>query len=187
MNMDSRKKSILLIVLVVGIISVTIAFAAFSANLRINGTASIGQTTWNVDFASFSEDLTPQTTSLNEPNTGEIKSVSTSDTSITNLVVDLKKPGDNIVYSFNIVNDGSIDAKLSSSSSSKNCNPQSACANLTYTVECRDPLNNVISDGYRMQTNSSISCKLTLLYNTDANIEDDITASVTASWAFIQY
>ena len=185
--MFSRSKNILIIVLVISLVAITIAYAAFSTRLRISGTASIGQTTWDVAFSSFSTALTPQTTTLNEPNTGEIKSVSTTDTSITNLEVDLKKPGDSIVYSFNIVNDGNIDAELSASSSSKTCTPQSACNDITYTVECRDSSNNVISNGYRIPVNSNITCSLTLLYNTNAQLQDDVTASVTANWSFIQY
>jgi len=51
--MNERKKNILLAVLVVGIISMTVAYAALSTTLNINGSASVQNIdqSWNIHFA----------------------------------------------------------------------------------------------------------------------------------------
>ena len=51
---------------------------------------------------------------------------------------------------------------------------------------CKDGSNNTVNNGYVLSKNSEIKCSLTLLYNANASIEDDITATVSADWTFIQ-
>ena len=51
--MDNKKKNILLGVLIAGVVSMTVAFAALATNLKINGTTNIAATRWNVHFQNF--------------------------------------------------------------------------------------------------------------------------------------
>ena len=68
--MDNRKKNILLGLLIVGIISMTIAFAALTTRLSLNGTANVAATSWNIHFDSWTS--VTQSTVDNHQNTAEI-------------------------------------------------------------------------------------------------------------------
>ena len=184
-NMNNNLKNIILIILGISLLGITVAYASLSTRLTINGNASVPQTTWDIVFEDFSN-TSPDNTALEEPNTGVVKSVTTSATKITNLVADLKKPGDVVVYSFDIRNRGTIDSRLQPFTNSINCTTQNACSNITYTVVCKDGSNNTVNNGYVLRKNTEVNCNLTLLYNANASIEDDITANVSADWTFIQ-
>ena len=186
MKMNEEKKSILLIVLIVILVSMTIAYAALSTTLSIAGTAQVSQTTWDIHFANF-ENESPATTSLGETNTGVLKSVTTNATKIENLKVDLKKPGDKIVYTFDIINSGTVDAKLSLFNKTITCESDNTCSYATYTVTCLDENNqNALVQGSYLQKNKSINCTLTIKYNEDASISDDVGADLTADFQFVQ-
>lgn len=184
-NMNNNLKNIILIVLGISLLGITVAYASLSTRLNISGNANVQQTTWDVIFEDFS-DASPANTTLEETNTGVIKNVSTNSTKITNFEADLKKPGDVVVYNFDIRNRGTIDARLQSFTNALTCTNQSACSNITYTVVCKDSSNNTINNNYVLAKNTEVNCSLSLLYNTNASIEDDITASVSADWIFIQ-
>ena len=101
--MRENTKNILLGLLVVGLIGMTIAYAALSTTLTISGTANVAEAKWDIHFANFDDTHIPANAVGGGTNTGVIKSVSTNATAITNLKVDLKKPGDTIevtVYRF---------------------------------------------------------------------------------------
>ena len=115
--MSEKSKNILLGVLIVGLVSMTVAYAALSTTLTINGTASIPATKWDIEITDWT-DTTPvtvtKTGNVQMTNTAVHPAATTSATAITNLAVQLKQPGDIATYSFNISNLGSIDAKLAS-------------------------------------------------------------------------
>lgn len=184
--MSNNSKNILLGVLALGLLSISIAYASFSTRLSVSGTTQASQTTWDIHFDSFSTSSTPAKTALDEPNTGTAQSISTSGTKVTSLNVNLKKPGDLIVYTFDIENDGTIDAELQTFNKTITCPVQSDCDNITYTVTCTDSNSNTLVQGSKIAKNTSATCALTLLYNTNANITDDVKANVTADWVFIQ-
>ena len=48
-----NKKNVLLGVLIVGVLAMTVAFAALATNLTINGTANIAATKWNIRFEDW--------------------------------------------------------------------------------------------------------------------------------------
>lgn len=105
MEKTRKVKIIILIVLVVMILCLTVAFAALSQTLTINGSAAVNAASWDIHF----ENLT-----LSEK-TGTAEVIGTpqlTGTIISGIDVSLNKPGDKIVYEFNLVNNGSIDAKL---------------------------------------------------------------------------
>ena len=184
---NEGKKDIILLILGFSIVTISVAYAALSTTLSISGRAGIPQTNWDIHFENFSTSLTPANTLSGATNTGTITSVTTSNTSIDNLRAELKKPGDSIVYSFDIVNNGTIDAKLASFNDSITCASDNTCSYATYSIECKDSNNNVVNTNFKLDQNSSINCKLSLKYNDNANIDDDVSATLSASWNFIQY
>ena len=105
--MTERNKNILLAVLIVGVISMTVAFAALSQNLNINGSASVQNLneSWNIHFAHISN-------TANEVKTSGYASADSSitveNTTVTVPEVTLKAPGDKVEYLFKVVNVGDI-------------------------------------------------------------------------------
>ncbi len=185
--MSSNKKNIFLVILIIGVLSMSIAFAALSSRLSISGSVGVSETTWDIRFQNFSSSSTPQTTTLGETNTGVLKSVTTNATKITNLKVDLKKPGDIVIYTFDIKNNGSIDARLSTFTQSMTCEVDNLCGYADYLVECRDSNNKVVALGDTLSKNSSYSCSVTIKYNDSYNtLDDDVNASLTADFQFVQ-
>ena len=119
--MSEKSKNILLGVLIVGLVSMTVAYAALSTSLQINGTANVAATTWDIHFANVEVDKA-NTTGASENSNGVITTMGTLDnaldstnrsigTAFSGLVVDLAKPGDKATITFDIVNAGTIDAK----------------------------------------------------------------------------
>lgn len=184
---SNTKKNLLLVMLVIVVLSMTIAFASLSSKLSISGSVGISQTKWDVHFENFSSSSTPATTSLSETNTGVLKSVSTNATAITNFKVDLKKPGDIIVYTFDIKNAGTIDAKLSSFTKTMTCEVDNTCGYADYTITCLDSSSHTVTTGSTLAKNSSYNCTITVKYNDSyTTLADDVSASLSAAWQFIQ-
>ena len=102
----SRKiKIISLIVLVVMVLGLTVAFAALSQTLTINGSATVNTASWDIHFENL--------TLSEKTGTAEVSGTpSLTGTVISGIDVSLNKPGDKIVYEFDLVNNGSIEAKL---------------------------------------------------------------------------
>jgi len=105
--MTEKKKNILLAVLIVGVVSMTVAFAALSSNLNINGSASVQNISesWNIHFAHISN-------TANEVKTygyaSADSSITVENTTVTVPEVTLKAPGDKVEYIFKVVNEGDI-------------------------------------------------------------------------------
>ena len=105
MEKQRKIKSMAVVALVVAVLGLTVAFAALSQTLTINGTANVNTATWDVHFANLTgPDIT---------GTGASNSVPTLDvTTISNINMSVTKPGDSVTYYFDIVNAGTIDAIL---------------------------------------------------------------------------
>lgn len=101
--MKKSKKNYILIALVVLLLALAIGYAAFSANLNINGTANAsGQ--WDVKFISAT---------VNTPEHGTATITTTDkDSDTITVAVDLAYPGDGCTVTANIKNGGSVPAKL---------------------------------------------------------------------------
>lgn len=105
MEKERKIKLLSLCVLIVAVLGLTIAFAALSQTLTINGSATAEKSSWDVRFENLN--LSEKT------GTAEVStSPSLTETTISGLNISLSKPGDKIIYEFDLVNNGSIDAKL---------------------------------------------------------------------------
>ena len=185
---NDNRKTIILIVLGIVIVSISIAYATLATNLNIGGVVNTPSVDWDIHFYDFSSANTPANTTSGEVNTGEIKSVTTSGTAITNLKAEFKKPGDSIVYSFKIKNFGSISAKLNTFTQTVDCS-DNTCDNVSYAVECLDSSSNSFVQNSTLAPNQEITCSLTLKFKDNATITrntDDVSASIYANWNFSQ-
>ena len=189
--MDNRKRNILLGVLIVGVISMTVAFAALSTTLNISGTASLPTTKWDIHFAN-GQDNTPQTHLDGKTNKGKITGLQFAATSITNFTATLYQPNDEVVYNFDIVNEGTIDGQLDNFNKTITCN-SSNCDMITYTITCEDATHNdANTDDYILASGQSVSCEMKIKYNDQTNTgngvytQSAVNMTAGATWLYKQ-
>ena len=63
---DRNKKSIIIGVMIVAVCIMAIGFAAFNANLNINGTGNI-TSTWNIEITSITSSITGTAYNIENP------------------------------------------------------------------------------------------------------------------------
>ncbi len=137
-----KKRVINLLVLaglVFGIIGITVAFAAIQTTLQITGTATMNTATWGVKFENLSSPALTGSASVTTAPT-------LADTSIGAFAVEITKPGDAIVYTFDVTNTGSLNAKIGTFTKAANptctgtsvtqaeADATTVCSGLTYTL-----------------------------------------------------
>ena len=108
MEKERKVKVLSIAALLVAVLGLTVAFAALSQTLTINGSANVDTATWDVHFVKTSDKATEVegAATFTEP--------TLSGTAIENFSATLTKPGDSVTYYFDIVNNGTVDAVVSS-------------------------------------------------------------------------
>ena len=118
MEKERKIKVLSVITLVVAILGLTIAFAALSQTLTINGTASVDAASWNVHFESLdgadevSAELSRTPNEWSNFSGSALTFGNDKTTASVNMTV-FGRPGDTIEYNFKIVNNGTVDAIIS--------------------------------------------------------------------------
>ena len=136
MEKTRQIKIISLCALLAAVLGLTVAFAALSQTLTINGSAAVDAASWDIHFEKTSGKET------------EVKGAATfteptlSGTTIENFSATLTKPGDSVTYYFDIVNNGTVDAVISSydfplaiRECANNNNAYSYCINLDFNSD----------------------------------------------------
>ena len=186
--MNNKQKNILLGVLIVGVISMTIAFAAYSTRLNINGTAKASSFNWQIVIDDWTRDTNVSSLVSGSTNTAEQITAGTpanDTTSVSGLSVAFHKPGDVVKYNFNIENKGNIDAELDSwhlnTGNEITCtsnNNAVTCPSITFEVKCGDTDPAV---GDALNAGGSIACTYKVGLNevngTNGYTSDAITIS----------
>jgi hypothetical protein len=108
MEKERRTKALVIVVLLIVIAGLTIAFAALSTTLNINGTAYLDAAKWGIRF----ENLSSPTKIGSATTTGTAKIEETKAAEITGMNVSLSTPGDKVTYTVDLVNKGTINAKI---------------------------------------------------------------------------
>ena len=108
MEKERRTKALVVVVLLIVVAGLTIAFAALSATLNINGTAYLDAAKWGIRF----ENLSSPTKIGSATTTGTAKIEETKAAEITGINVSLSTPGDKVTYTVDLVNKGTINAKI---------------------------------------------------------------------------
>ena len=108
MEKERRTKALVVVVLLIVVAGLTVAFAALSTTLNINGTAYLDAAKWGIRF----ENLSSPTKIGSATTTGTAKIEETKAAEITGLNVSLSIPGDKVVYTVDLVNKGTINAKI---------------------------------------------------------------------------
>ena len=108
MEKERSVKLLIISILFMLIAGLTVAFAALSTTLNINGTAYLDAAKWGIRFENLSEPVKVGTATT----TGTAKIEETKAAEITGINVGLSIPGDKIVYTVDLVNKGTINAKI---------------------------------------------------------------------------
>ena len=106
MYRNERTRNIILIVLAVCLIGITVVYATLSQNLNISGVANVDKTSWNIHFTNV---LTPK---VEGQATGGKAVLNSGSTVITISEGTLSAPGDKIVYTFDVINEGDLPAEV---------------------------------------------------------------------------
>ena len=108
MEKERRTKALVIVVLLIVVAGLTVAFAALSTTLNINGTAYLDAAKWGIRFENLSSP-----TKIGSANvTGTAKIEETKSAEITGINVGLSTPGDKVTYTVDLVNKGTINAKI---------------------------------------------------------------------------
>jgi len=103
-----RTKALVIVVLLIVVAGLTVAFASLSSVLNIKGTAYFDAAKWGIKFQNLSEPVSVGTSST----TGTAKIEEAKSAEISNINVNLSTPGDKVVYTVDLVNEGTINAKI---------------------------------------------------------------------------
>ena len=178
---DDRVQNIVLGVLAVSLIGLTVAYAQLTQRLNINSTAKSKSNTWDIHFENLKSNVIGNATlSQDNPLT-----ISGNSTTMSGSVGNLSLPGDSIVYTFDIVNKGTISAKLSADPiistpecSSSDLNGASVvCKNVIYTLTYADGSKLKVGDTLEKSEKKAAKLTLSLKYSMDSvpSTEVDIT------------
>lgn len=190
--MNNKVQNILLAVLAIGLIGLTVAYAALSQTLKITGTAKVASQTWSVHF----DNLKQSTKTGYATYDGATLVTDSALTTISGIAGTLKTPGDSITYTFDIVNDGTIDANLESivnypstltCESDDSENATAVCKDLSYTITYSD--GTAIAANDVLKSGDTKSAKLIVTYASDSTTlaTKDITVSgINATYNYVQ-
>ena len=130
MNKKKLKRKVLAIAMI-ALLLISVGYAALETNLRINGTANIAATSWNVYFTNIQTTNGSVTPSV-------APSVSGTNTTSLNYTITLNKPGDFYEFTVDVVNGGTINAKIADNGISNTALTQTQDTYVNYTVTYAD-------------------------------------------------
>lgn len=128
------KRNLLIAALVFAIVIMSVGYSALSANLNINGTATIGD--WDVEIVSINSSFTGDAKNKTEP---------TYTATSASFDASLATKGDTATYTITVENKGSIDAKLSSISLTP---AEGTNLPIKYTIVSQPSANDVLEAGH---------------------------------------
>lgn len=199
MEKERGIKLLAIVALLVSVIGLSVAYAAYSATLLISGTVTAKKSAdaWNVHFTALdgSSTLTPTLTGHATVATA----ATLTDTTISSFNINFFAPGDSVKYEFKVNNTGAVDAKLSTiNKGTLSCAPkangsatQTEADNLCndLSLELTKSPSGEITSGATLASSTSESYQLTVTWNNDstATISDDIVVTIgQSSFVYVQ-
>lgn len=183
MEKEKNGKTLAIIALFVAIVGLSVGFAALSTTLTINGTGTVKTSKWDIHFANLG--ATPGLTGSAE----EVTAPTLTDTTVQTFDVSFTAPADSVTYTFDVVNDGSYDAKISSvtiptpqctgTGDNATTDATNVCNNLSYTLKYEDGTTVSTNDTLAIGETKHLVLKLEYLSSVTADLLP--TANVTIS------
>lgn len=186
MEKERKIKTLSLVALIVAVLGLTVAFAALSQTLTINGSATVDTATWDIHFANLSSGATTGGASVTTEPTIKADSSGKASTVIGDYDVVLTKPGDSVTYTFDVTNAGTVDAILSSltkavkptctSNASVENDATIVCDGLTYSLTYTDTSTEV-KENDTLNKGETKNMTLKLEFESDTLPTDDVSIS----------
>ena len=176
MEKERRTKALVIVVLLIVIAGLTIAFAALSATLNINGTAYLDAAKWGIKFENLSEPVKGGTATT----TGTAKIEESKSAEITDINVSLSTPGDKVTYTVDLVNEGTINAKIDKIEKTELTSEQQKY--LTFKVTDKD--GKEVSEGDILSKGETRNLTITIEFIKDLTKEDLPTSTSTISLSY---
>ena len=130
--MNTKQKNIMIAGLLGVVLILGVAYAAFQAQLNINGTSTI-DSKWDIKILSITPDKTATNSgTAQNPNyttAGDINHSITNNDLTANFQTALVSPGDSVVYTVVVKNNGTLNAALKTLTKTDSSNPA-----ITFTV-----------------------------------------------------
>ncbi len=166
-------KIALIVALIVATVAITIGYASFAGQLVIAGDATVNHSSWIIKFRNLSDaSLTGTAEEINHPE------ISADGTTLSSYNVKFQAPGDSLVYTFEVANEGTFKAEISSIDiATPDCvgngdnavnDATNVCNHLLYTLTYSDGTSLAVGDILNKEEAKQLI--LTLTY------KDDITA-----------
>ena len=164
MRNDAKRNGVIIGALLITIALMTIGYAALATQLTINGTASTGDASWNIEFESITKNA----------------DLTASGTAAT-FNVELAKPGAKMTYDLVVVNNGTIDATFNEITGIDELNTAEPKA-ITYKAERLDSANGspVIGSGDLLAKGKNYF-RVTVEWPADSNTVPTETTSKTGT------
>ena len=176
MEKERRTKALVIVVLLIVIAGLTVAFAALSTTLNINGTAYLDAAKWGIKF----ENLSSPTKIGSATTTGTAKIEETKAAEITGINVSLSTPGDKVTYTVDLVNEGTINAKIDNIEKTVLTSEQQRY--LTFKVT--DQNGKEVSEGDILSSGETRNLTITIEFIKDLTKEDLPTNANTISLSY---
>ena len=176
MEKERRTKALVVVVLLIVIAGLTVAFAALSTTLNINGTAYLDASKWGIKFQNLSEPEKIGTATV----TGTAKIEETKSAEINGINVSLSTPGDKVTYTVDLVNEGTINAKIDKIEKTELTSEQQKY--LTFKIT--DKSGNEVSEGDILSAGETRNLTITIEFIKDLTKEDLPTSTSTISLSY---
>lgn len=172
-NNKKRKKVLSVLVLLLLVLGITIGYSVLSQTLNIQGTSSVGGSTWNVHF----ENVQVATGSVSGTNVTTAPVASGTNTISLSYNVTLNQPGDFYEFTVDVKNDGSIDAKLNAAPTiSGPSSAQDVYTNATF-VNSSD--NTAVTAGQTLAAGAKKTYKVRVEFDSNVNASQLPTVAQT--------
>ena len=163
--MNTKQKNIMIAGLLGIVLILGVAYAAFQTQLNINGTSTI-DSKWDIKMLSITPDKTATNSgTAQNPNyttAGDINHSITNNDLTANFQTALVSPGDSVVYTVVVKNNGTLNAALKTITKTDSSNPA-----ITFTVEG-------ITENDIINANATKTFTVTVAY---ANVESQPAAT----------
>ena len=166
------------IALFVAVVFISVGFALMSQSLTIEGQARVVPANWSVHFDDTSLGFDNHSTAATFDNTASTYAF--NGTQLKDYEVVLTKPGDHGTITFNVVNDGDIDAEVTAADfdsndlvftgtdgATKTDDERIVRENITYTVTWND--DSAIAVGDKLPVNATKTVKIDVAYDENAD------------------
>lgn len=187
--MGSKVQNIVLDTLAVCLVILTVIYARLTQKLDINVNSNSKSSTWDIHFENLNSNVIGKA-KLSSDNQLKIMNDSTT---ISGSVGNLYLPGDSIIYTFDIVNKGTIPAVLSVSPtiSAPECSSlditlsNNVCSNVEYTLTYVDGTD--IRTGDSLDEGEKRAAKLTLSLKQEMSLVPSEDVNITNIAATLFY